>query len=271
MLEKTLENPLDCKEIQLVHPKGNQSWIFIGRTDAEAETPILWPPDAKNRLIWKDPDAGKDWRQEEKGTTEDEMVGWHHRLKGHEFEQAPGAGDGQGSLVCCSPWGHKESDTTEQLNWIYEMKKLAKMSLITIINDESWTLPHTSHKINPDGFYFIGVSYLLCIYCLLAALGLGCWAQASLTAVSRGCSLLGHLGSSLWCCLSVWSTGCGPKGSVAVLLSLVASQHMKSSWVNGRAHIPCFGRWIFTHHITRKVPQVDFRPQFLKSKQSSRI
>lgn len=119
-------------------------------------------------------------------------------------------------------------------------------------------------KLIPDGFYFIGVSYLLCIYCLLAALGLGCWAQASLTAVSRGCSLLGHLGSSLWCCLSVWSTGCGPKGSVAVMLSLVASQHMKSSWVNGRAHIPCFGRWIFTHHITRKVPQVDFRPQFLK-------
>ena len=99
------------------HPKGNQSWIFIGSTDAEAETAILWPPDAKNWLIGKDPDAGKDWRWEEKGTTEDETVGWHHPLDGHEFEQAPGAGDGQGGLVCCSPWGCKESDTTEQLNW----------------------------------------------------------------------------------------------------------------------------------------------------------
>ena len=99
VLEKTLENPLNCEEIQ---PKENQSWIFIGRTDAEVETPILWPPDAKNWLIWKDPDAGKDWSWEEKGTTEDEMVGWHHRLDGHEFEQALGVGDGQGSLVCYS-------------------------------------------------------------------------------------------------------------------------------------------------------------------------
>ena len=117
VLEKTLESPLDCKEIQPVHPKGNQSWIFIGKTDAEAEAPILWPPDVKNWVIGKVPDAGKDWRQEEKGTTEDEMFGWHHRLDGHEFEQAPGDGDGQGSLACCSPWGHKESETTEWLNW----------------------------------------------------------------------------------------------------------------------------------------------------------
>ena len=113
--EKTLESPLDSKEIQPFHPKGNQSWIFIGRTDAE--TPIVWPPEAKNWLIWNDADAGKDWRQEEKGMTEDEMVGWHHWLKGHEFEQAPGVGDGQGNLVCCSPWGHKELDTTERLKW----------------------------------------------------------------------------------------------------------------------------------------------------------
>ena len=118
VLEKTLESPLNCKEIQLVHPKGNQSWMFIGRTDAEAETPILWPPDAENWVIWKDPDAGKDWRWEEKGMTEDEMVVWYHRLNGLEFEQAPGVGDGQGSLACCSPWGHKELDTTEWLNWI---------------------------------------------------------------------------------------------------------------------------------------------------------
>ena len=105
VLEKTLESPLDCKEIQPAHPKENQPWIFIGRTDAEAETPILWPPDVKNWLIWKDPDAGKDWRREEKGTTEDEMVGWHHRLDGQEFEQAPGDGEAQGGLLCCGPWG----------------------------------------------------------------------------------------------------------------------------------------------------------------------
>ena len=116
VLEKTPESPLDCKEIKLVNPQGNQSWIFIGRTDAEAEAPILWPPDAKNWLTGKDPDAGKDWRQEETGMTKDEMVGWHHRLNGHKFKQAPGNGEGQGSLVCCSPWGLKESDTTEQLN-----------------------------------------------------------------------------------------------------------------------------------------------------------
>ena len=115
VLEKTLESPLDCKEIQPVHPKRDQFWIFIERTDAEAETLVLWPPDAKNWLIWKDPDAGKDWRWE-KGMTEDEMVGWHLRLNGHEFEQAPGVGDRQGSLACCSLWGRKKSDTTEQLN-----------------------------------------------------------------------------------------------------------------------------------------------------------
>ena len=112
VLEKTLESPLDSMEIKSVTPKGNQRWIFIGRTDAEAEAPILWPSDAKNQLTGKDPDAGKDCGQEEKGTTEDEMVGWHHRLDGHEFEQAAGDGEGQGSLVCFSPWGCKESDTT---------------------------------------------------------------------------------------------------------------------------------------------------------------
>ena len=111
-----LESPLDCKEIQPVHPKGDQSWVFIRRTDAEAETPILWPPDAKSWLIWKDSDAGKDWGQE-KGTTEDEMVGWHHRLNRHGFGWTPGAGDGQGGLACCGSWGCKESDMTEWLNW----------------------------------------------------------------------------------------------------------------------------------------------------------
>ena len=116
-LEKTLESPLDSKEIQPVNSKGNQSWIFIGRTDAEVKAPILWPSDAKNWLIEKDPDVGKDWRQEEKRTTEVEMVGWHHWFDEDEFEQALRVGDGQGSLACCSPWGYKELDMNEQLNW----------------------------------------------------------------------------------------------------------------------------------------------------------
>ena len=117
VLEKTLESPLDCKEIQPVNRKGNQSWIFIGRTDAEAEAPILLPPDVKNWLLGEDPDAGKDWRQGENGMIEDEMVGWHHRLDGHECEQALRVGDGQGSLECYSPWARKESDIPEWLNW----------------------------------------------------------------------------------------------------------------------------------------------------------
>ena len=103
VLEKTPESPLDFKEIQPVHSKGNQSWIFIGRTDAKAETPVLWPPHAKSWVIGKDSDAGRDWGQEEKGTTEDEMAGWHHRLDAHEFGWTPGVGDGQGRLACCSP------------------------------------------------------------------------------------------------------------------------------------------------------------------------
>ena len=115
VLEKTFESPLDYKKIQPVHPKGNQSWIFTGRT--EAQTPILWPRVAKNWLTGKAPDAGKDWRWEEKVRTEDEMVGWQHRLDGREFGHALGVGDGQGSPACCIPWGGKELDTTEQLNW----------------------------------------------------------------------------------------------------------------------------------------------------------
>ena len=128
VLEKTSENILNCKEIQPVHPKGNQLWIFIGRTDTEAEAPILWPPYVKNWLIGKDPDAGKDLRWEKKGTTEDEMVGQHHWCNGHEFEQAPVVGDGQGNLMCCSLWGRKESDTTEWLNWTENKIKLVSKS-----------------------------------------------------------------------------------------------------------------------------------------------
>ena len=117
VLEKTLENPLDCKEVQPVHPKVDQSWVFIGRPDAKAETPILWPPHVKSWLIGKDSDAGRNWEQEEKGITEDEMAGWHHRLNAHESEWTPGVGDWQGGLACCSSWGCKESDMSEQLNW----------------------------------------------------------------------------------------------------------------------------------------------------------
>ena len=145
VLEKTLESPLDSKEIQPVNPKGNQTLIFIGRTDAKAKAPILWPPDVKNWLIGKDPDAGKDWRQEEKGTTEDKTVGWHYQLNGHEFEQAPGVGDRQGSLVCCSPWGHKELDMTEQLNWteLYLLSAMAHTLWSVFLSEQIHFLPIT--------------------------------------------------------------------------------------------------------------------------------
>ena len=124
----TLESPLSSKEIKSVSPKGNQPWIFIGRTDAEFEAPILWPPDAKSRLFRKDLDAGGDWGQEEKGTTEDEIIRWFHWLNGHEFEQTLGVGEGQGKLAGCSPWSCKESDTTEWLNWIELMTIIDKFS-----------------------------------------------------------------------------------------------------------------------------------------------
>ena len=117
VLEKTLENLLDCKEIQPVHSKRDQSWASFGKNDAKAETPVLWPPHAESWLIGKDPDAGRDWGQEEKGMTEDEMAGWHHLLDGRAFEWSPGVGDGQRGLVCCNSWGRKESDRSKRLNW----------------------------------------------------------------------------------------------------------------------------------------------------------
>ena len=129
VLEKTLEGPLDCKEIQPVRPKGDQSWVFFGRNDAKAETPVLWPPHVKSWLIGKDSDAGRDWGQEEKWTTEDEMAWWHHWLDGREFEWTPGVGDGQGGLACDS-WGRKESDTSEWLNWT-ELKLIQSYSELT--------------------------------------------------------------------------------------------------------------------------------------------
>ena len=136
-----LESPLDCKKIQPVHPKGDQPWVFIGRTDAKAETPILWPPHVKSWLIGKDPDAGRDCGQEEKGTTEDEMAGWHHWLDGPEFEWTLGVGDGQGGLACCDSWGRKESDTTEWLNWTETMIRNAGINSLEIdilFNEQCW-------------------------------------------------------------------------------------------------------------------------------------
>ena len=158
VLEKTLESPLDCKEIKSVHPKGNQSWLFIGRTDAEVEAPILWTLNTKSWLIRKDPDAGKDWRQEKKGTTKDEMVGWHHRLNGHEFEQALGDGEGHGSLGCCSPWCRKELDMTEwqvsnkcSIVVTQNCKDVLHMEL-GFSNSKSLCLLITQHLSSPSGF-----------------------------------------------------------------------------------------------------------------------
>ena len=153
VLEKTLESPLDRKEIKPVNPKGNQFWIFLGRTDAEAKAPVLWPPDVKNWLIWKDPDAGKDWRQEKEGTTEDEMVGWHvHWLDGHEFEEALGGGDEHGSLACYSPWGCKELDTAEllnwtELNWTIALQTILSMELQSRTRLSNWKT--TTFSIKP--------------------------------------------------------------------------------------------------------------------------
>ena len=143
LLEKTLESPLNCKEIQPVHPKGDQSWVFIGRTDAEAETPVLWPPDAKSWLIWKDPDAGKDWGQEEKGMTEDEVVGWYHQLNGHEWGWTPGVGDGQGGLACYGSGGHRVGrNWATELNWTvsfsYDFINLWELSCFLVEDDPSY-------------------------------------------------------------------------------------------------------------------------------------
>ena len=136
VLGKTLESPLDCKEIQPVHSKGNQSWVIFGRNDAEAEIPVLWPPRAKSLFIGKDSDVGRDWGQEEKGTTEDEMAGWHHWLDGHEFEWTLWVGDGQGGPTCCNSWGHKELDMTDWLNWTEN--KVSLFSLFSHIFAMKW-------------------------------------------------------------------------------------------------------------------------------------
>ena len=142
VLEKTLESPLDCKEIQPVHFEGDQPWDFFGRNDTKAETPVLWPPHAKSGLIGKDSDAGRDWGQEEKGTTEDEMAGWHHWLYGRESEWTVGVGDAQGGLACCDSWGRKESDTTEQLIWS-DLRKVESLELSPIL----WVLTRIAFQI----------------------------------------------------------------------------------------------------------------------------
>ena len=160
VLEKTLESPLDSREVKPVHPKGNQSWIFLGRIDTEAEAPLVWPPDSNN-WIRKDPDAGKDWRQEAKGMAVDKMFGWHHWLDGHEFEQALGVGDGHGSLVCCSPWGCKDLDMTERMNWtelnigqIPLFTDFLEFSLLLLYVDSSIWIWNHFIKWNPPVAWF---------------------------------------------------------------------------------------------------------------------
>ena len=156
VLEKTLESPLDCNEIQPVVAKGHQSWMFIGRTDVEAETLILWPPNVKRWLIWKDPDAGKDWRLEKKRTTEDVIIRWHHWLNGREFESTLGVGDGQGGLAFCSPWGREELDTTESLNWTaLLLGRKAMTNLDSILQSRDITLPTNVHLVKAMVFQVV--------------------------------------------------------------------------------------------------------------------
>ena len=193
VLEKTLESPLDCKEVQPLHPKGNQSWVFIGRTDDEAEAPILWQPDVKNWVIGKDPDAGKDWRQEEKGTTEDEMVGWHHWLDGHKFEQTPEAGDGQGSLACYSPWGCSIGhDWATELNWAsLDISQYSTQLCLTLCNPMDCSPPGSSvHEISQEEywvvFHFLLQGILLTQEWKLHLLRLLHWQMDSLSFVSPG-------------------------------------------------------------------------------------
>ena len=155
VLENTLESPLDCKEIQPVHSEGDQPWVFFGRNDAKAETPVLWPPHVKSWPTGKDSDAGRDWVQEEKGMPEDEMAGWHHWLDGHESEWTPGVGDGQGGLACCDSWGFKESDMTERLNWTrikkiqfpFPSKNIWNLSLIRLQHSSWYSISESDKEV----------------------------------------------------------------------------------------------------------------------------
>ena len=156
-VEKTFESPLDCKEIQPVHSEGDQPWVFFGRDDAKAETPVLWPPHVKSWLIGKDSDAGRDWGQEEKGTTEDEMAGWHHHLDGRESGWTQGVGDGQWDLACCNSWGHKESDRTERLNWLTDWGILG---ILPAFCKEVWKTTYTPAAGNLHSFPRALMTYL---------------------------------------------------------------------------------------------------------------
>ena len=156
VLEKTLESALNCKEIQAVHSEGDQPWDFFGRNDAKVETPVLWPPHVKSWLIGKDSDAGRDWGQEEKGTTEDEMAGWHNWLDGRESEWTPGVGEGQGGLACCNSWGHKESDMTERLNWT-ELNKIN-------IKGKKTTLKSLKRRLRIS---YVQRHWFFCIQCIM--------------------------------------------------------------------------------------------------------
>ena len=194
VLEKTLESPLDCKEIQPVHPKGDQSWVFIGRTDVEAETPIIWPPDAKNWLTWKDPDAGKDWEQE-KWMTEHDMVGWHHWLNAHGFGWTPGVGDGQGGLAYCGFWGRKESDTTERLNRT-ELKETAAFYVPT---SAVWRLSFLHVALSAcDGLFLLAILMLrshisLWVFPPAILVGMKLYLIVALTYVSLRSNNVEHL------------------------------------------------------------------------------
>ena len=202
VLKKTLESPLDCKEIKPVNPKGNQSWTFIGRTDAEA--PILWPSDTQSQLTGKDPAIGKDLRQEEKGRTEDEMVGWNHWLNGHKFVQAPGGGEGQGSLACCSPWDHTESDTTE---WLNNSNKTYKVCCMLILLKISLNLI----LLSAYELFFLWPPFvaLVCILCTLYGrhwfLFLCCSSFTKVPEMSCSRALLGGGGME---CLHMWRMEC---------------------------------------------------------------
>ena len=182
------ESPLDCKEVKPVNPRGNQSWIFIGRTDAEAETLTLWPPDVKNWLTGKDPDIGKDWRQE-KGISEDEMVGWHHWLDGHEFEQAPGVGDGQGSLACCSPWGCKEWDTTEwtKLTWRICFLQISHLGATEVLTEHGNEPPVLLNGLK-NSWVALGLASFPIVPGRMSALQ-GCQSQEQMSSLEALCSV----------------------------------------------------------------------------------
>ena len=161
MSQKTLESPLDCKEIQPVHSEGDQPWDFFGRNDAKAESPVLWPPRVKSWLTGKDSDAGRDWGQEEKGTTEDEMAGWHHWLDGHESEWTLGVGDGQGCLAGCDSWGCKELDTTEQLNLTELHRDDEKIKLTFLINYLKYRYYISIYRCTQCNNYYYSIDALL--------------------------------------------------------------------------------------------------------------